>query len=176
MDTSGYFPILETSDGVDQTVAYSVAMAAALKGLPLVTVDLVTTDQTLGTGSASDVPIVWNLRNPDKTMNPDGARDRLLAPIAGWYLLTATVIFSAAANGNRSVGFIISNAGVITKLRCGNVGAPAASYYTEIAGTAVVYLAAGDFVKIGASTITPASSITIKANQGTRASMQFIRP
>lgn len=32
MDTSGPFPILETSDGVDQTVAYSQAMATALAG------------------------------------------------------------------------------------------------------------------------------------------------
>lgn len=179
MDTSGPYPILVNGEPVANVPAYTEALATALIArdapTPLVAVDLLSTDQTLGTGTV-ETPIIWNARNPDKDMNPDGFRDRLVAPVAGWYFVDATVIFSNVSGGQRSMGFQVWNAGVKLYRRGANNTSPVSSYFCEINAGITVYLAAGDYVKVTVEVVIAAASVSVKANQGTRASMKFLRP
>lgn len=175
MDTSGYFPTLETSDGVDQTVPYSQALADALNGLPLVAVDLTATDQVLGSGTVIERPITWNKRAGTATMNPTGNATRLVAPVAGWYRVEATAVFSNVSGGQRSMGFQVFKNGVKSYSRGQNNLSPSASFYAELNGSLTVYLATNDYVTVTVESQTPAAAVSIKADQGTRAAMTLIR-
>ena len=176
MDTSGYYPVLTGADAAGDTPAYTALLKQILDTRPMVAVGLATTDQVLGTTGIVERPIVWNERNPDKTMNPDGNRDRLVAPVAGWYHVEATLVFSNVANGQRSLGFQIYQGGVKTYLRGQNNLSPSASFFAELNGSATVLLAAGDYVKVTAEVQLAAASVSIKASQGTRAALIFQRP
>ena len=108
-------------------------------------------------------------------MNPTANPTRLVAPVAGWYRADATAVFSNVSGGQRAMGFQVFKSGVKSYSRGQNNGSPSASFYAELNGSLTAYLAANDYVTVTVETQSPAASVSIKANEGTRASMTLIR-
>lgn len=142
---------------------------------PLVVVELTGTDAVLGT-TATESPIFWNTRACDTTMNPTGNTTRLVAPKTGWYEVNATLVFSNTSGGQRNVGFQTWKAGVKKFYRGMNNTSPSGSFFIEVTGHLICYLLANEYVVVTAEVNLAGASTSLKANEGTRASMKFLRP
>jgi len=180
VDTTGLLPKLTDADSVYKIKEYSELMATALQYVikpPMVIVELVTTDIQLLT-NVGEYPINWNKRTGDASMNGTAFPSRLIAPVAGFYTVAATAIFSNTTGGQRTVGFLsFTGANHATRKyhRGMNHINPSASFYPEVNGEITLALAAGDWVEVTVETALQSATTNIKADQGTRAVMKYER-
>lgn len=148
----------------------------ALESKPFIYVERNSTDLSLGTSGAEQA-FGWSDKFGDvSTMTSGSFPSRLIAPKAGWYKVDATLVLSNTSGGLRSVGFQAWNGGVKKFYRGQDNTAPSASFYASLTSSLSVYLAAGDYVVVVAEVQSAAATTYVKASQGTRASMAFIRP
>lgn len=180
MDTTGLLPKLTDADSVYKIKEYSELMASALALTvkpPMAIVELITTDIDLVVNVA-EYPINWNKRTGDATVNGTAYPSRLIAPVAGFYTCSATVVFSNTTGGQRTVGFLSwtgANHATRKYHRGMNHVNPSASFYPEVNGEITLYLAAGDWVEVTVETALQSATTKIKADQGTRAVMKYER-
>lgn len=156
--------------------AWKILLGEKTYNPPAVAVERVSTAQAITAATYNEV--VWDWRTEDTNMNPTANPSRLVVPVAGLYNISTTIMFQNAGSGSadtRAVRLRVVRPSLsdIRNYLVGVVPAAVNAHWTVISGTLDVRMGVNDYIVVEAYSNV---AINIIQNEGTRASMRYVRP
>jgi hypothetical protein len=127
-------------------------------------------DISVANGVATALTFNSERRDDGSLHSTSSNTDRLTAPAAGWYLVYGRVEFAASSAGIRALSFRVGATPDIYDVE--QQSASAAPDNTLIGASCLVYLAAGDYVKLFVYQ-TSGGALNVKYNGGVSASSKY---